>query len=734
MINRQSRSLLFTYTAIVSISLAYASNAQQAGETGGAQTNPELQPIILTGKQARVKSTAADTPLATETTRETILKRDIRDLDDLGNTTEPGVSWVSDTNSVNIRGLEDDRVLTTIDGIPIPYLSDGIWGATGGANAFDFSALSAVDILRGGDSSRAGSGALGGAVLLRTLEPEDLLSPGKDTGGIVKGTYDGKDRSIGGSAAFAKKIENTSILFQGSYTRGHEQKTGGDVGGYGSIRTQADPANTYARNLMIKLRQELEGGHAIGLTAEHYSRNENINNMSNSASGSTYEAGSYRVSEDSQRTRVSLDYDYDAIAGDALIDSLTAKIYWQRAERVYGYTSNRLTVPVGTYGRSTDNQQDDYGFSGHGTSSFDTGNLHHRLLFGADLQFSQVSQYTTGVDSCDANATDASYISTCANYHVNQSNSPDVNGYKAGLFVEDRIGFTDSGLSLTPGLRFDWYKFDPQASSGFETADGYAGLPDGQSDWQISPKLRAAWQVNPDIELFAQFSAGFKAPNVNQLYLNYVSTYYQSIGNPDLESEKSYGFEVGTNLGDEDFGGRITAFSTRYKDFIDTSTSGSYLTGDLTYQYYNRSNVRISGIEARAHKRFENGINLHASAAYAYGKDMDTNELLASVAPLKAIFGIGYEQETWGTDFNLIASAAVRENSTASFKPAGYGVVNLTGWWEPEKAKGFRLQAGVYNLFDKTYFDALEVKDTNNASDLYSEAGRYFKLSLTQRF
>ena len=102
--------------------------------------------------------------------------------------------------------------------------------------------------------------------------------------------------------------------------------------------------------------------------------------------------------------------------------------------------------------------------------------------------------------------------------------------------------------------------------------------------------------------------------------------------------------------------------------------------------------------------------------------------------PLKAIVGLGYQQETWGTDLSLVAARAVSEDSAALTKPAGYGVVNLTGWWEPEQMKGLRVQAGVYNLFDKKYFDALEVRNVNNASDLYSEAGRYFKVAISQKF
>ena len=716
------RASLLACTALAAFSIPVIAFAQDA-EDGAV----ELGTIVVKGKRVPAGS-VEDTPLATQTTAKEIAQKDITSLDDLGNTTEPGVSWVAETQSVNIRGLEEDRVLTTIDGIPIPYLSDGVRASYGGANTYDFSSLSSVDILRGGDSSRAGSGALGGAVLLRTLEPEDLIGGGQNFGGVAKATFDGKDQSIGGSAAIAKKIENTSILFQGSYKKGHESKTGGDIGGYGANRTKADPEEYDQRNILFKIRQDLEGGHQIGLTAEHFNFDSTTNLKSEQ--GSSYAQDDYDNLVDNTRNRVSLDYSYEAIAEDSLISSAFATLYWQHTERQEGTDGERLTDPKGGYGRISTNEEQAFGFAGFVNSDFVTGDLSHRLTMGGDFSFATTTQIQVGHDTCDV-----TYVSNCAFYHNNQADMPETDAAKLGLYMEDRIEVGQTGLTVTPGIRFDWYDYNPKETAGYENNSGYAGLPDGQSDWQLSPKLRAAYQVRPDVELFAQFAMGFKAPNVTQLYVNYDNApFYRSFGNSDLEAETSYGFELGANLGDEDFGGRITAFTTRYKNFIDTDTvtTAGYAFGSI--EYFNRDKVRISGVEVRAHKTFTSGFNLHGSVAYAYGEDIDTGELLASVAPLKGIFGVGFEQETWGADASLIASAAVDNDSTASSKPDGYGIVNLTGWWEPEQFQGLRLQAGVYNVFDKTYFDALEVKEASTLSDLYSESGRYFKVSLTQRF
>ncbi|MBT9372842.1 TonB-dependent hemoglobin/transferrin/lactoferrin family receptor [Rhizobium sp. CSW-27] len=725
------RRALMLFTALSLISGAGHAGAQDsASQTDKKEEATVLPKVVVKGD--RVKGSVDDTPLATKTDRETLAKRDIQSIADLGNTEEAGVSYSSRSKGFALRGLDDDRILTTIDGIAIPYLDDRLaWNfSSGGVDSFDFSSLAGVSILRGADSSRAGSGALGGAVVLRTLEPEDLIGEGKDWGGFATTLYDGSDRSIKGAAALAKKIDGTSLLLQGSYKRGNETDTKGTNDGTGSTRTVADPADTYTSNLLFKLRQELEGGHTIGLTAEQFKSREDSDKMSSYSSTYT----SYDYHSDTTRDRVSLDYEYEAIAEDAWLKSARASLYYQHMDRDEGYLATRTTAPVGTYGRSTESRENTVGFIGSASSEFQTGLLKHEVTVGTDLAFFGTHSYTTGTDTCGTN-----YVSACAYYHVNQSDTPDVDGSRIGAFIDDRIEIGNSGVSVTPGLRFDYFDYRPQASAAYEANDGYSGLPASVSDSAFSPKLRAEWAVSPEVTLFAQWAMSFRAPTVAQLYGNYDNApYYRMVGNPDLDAETGNGFELGADLGSADRGLRLSTFYNRYRNFIDTEVSAEsgYRLG--TYRYFNRNRVRIYGAEAKAHADVGHGFELHSSLAYANAEDLDTGEVLDSVAPLKAIIGAGYSQDNWGTNVDWILSKGVSNLSTATYKAPGYGIVNLTAWWEPEQLKGLRVQAGVYNLFDREYYDAMETKDVTSVTSanraFYSEPGRYLKISLTKTF
>ena len=77
-----------TCTALVGFIPAPSAFSQSATAQPAEET--QLQTILVKGKRIPAGS-AADTPLATETTAAEIEKKQITSIDDLGNTTEPGV-------------------------------------------------------------------------------------------------------------------------------------------------------------------------------------------------------------------------------------------------------------------------------------------------------------------------------------------------------------------------------------------------------------------------------------------------------------------------------------------------------------------------------------------------------------------------------------------------------------------------------------------------------------------
>lgn len=748
--SRSLRPILLACTALAAITSLAPAQAQTAATTTTNADETQLQTIVVKGKRVPAGS-VADTPLATETTADDIRKKEIKDLSDLGNTTEAGIDFIKAkpgrTGGLFIRGLTGPRVAVLVDEIPLPFLQtsarNGAMSPTTGINgqpdSFDVDSLGGLDVLRGADSSKVGSGALGGALAARTLEPEDLIAEGRDWGGVAKTGYDSEDKSFSNSLAVAKRVENTSVLFQGSYTRGQETDNQGTSDIYGSSRTEPNPMDFVRNNLLFKFRHKLEGGHTVGLTAERYDYTSDSNlktlqssTFTSTTAGSTFRPDAYFGWDDIRRERVSLDYFYEASSTDALVQAASLRLYWQKLSKDAG--SFGLRNSGAQYLRANAVEEQDFGVIGSLVSEFDTGALRHEVRLRGNATIFETYQYIS--------------VFPASTTVVSQSDAPDVDGKSIGFSVEDQITFGDSGFSLTPGIRFDFNDYDPQSSAGYtsNTGSGIFGLPAAFTDSNISPKLLAEYQISESVGVFAQWAMAYRAPTVDELYGNFTNTSsnYASIGNANLKAETGHGFEVGTKWYTGDFSGGVTLFHNMYDNFINTVTRAGVAPQPTTIvTYENVRDVRISGAEIKTRKDFANGFFAEGSLAVAYGEYGDTNARLRSVAPLKAILGLGYQQETWGTQLTGIFSAAMPDDNVANtFDAPGYGVFNVSGWWEPEAVKGLRIQAGVYNIFDKTYWNAVGVASVNPNSvssgnqpvDFYSEAGRTFKISLTQKF
>ncbi|PDT16214.1 TonB-dependent receptor [Rhizobium sp. J15] len=752
MIVRHWRSVLLVCTAVAAVLPVSQSFAQSAPATTpevAADDSTVLQKIVVKGKRVAPGS-VADTPLATEITQKQLEEKQVTNYDDIGRSVDAGVNYSRADAGFNLRGLSGPRILTTIDGIPIPYISNssrqGAFApanANGGGDTFDFDSLSSLDIVRGADSSKGGSGMLGGAIVLNTLEPEDLIPEGRDWGAIVKSTYDSEDRSLSGSAAAAKKIGGTSILFQGGYRKGHERANMGNNDVYGALRTEANPADFDQNNLLFKLRQELEGGHRIGLTAERFRRDleTDLRHLQGGASPRNFMIDNYDGREQRDRDRVSLDYDYEAQSSDAFFSSARATLYWQDLKKEAG-SGGRTTANV-AYGRNNEVENETWGFSGTATKDFEYSGLSHSVRVGLDVGVSSWSQYSWAL--CPTST-------TCPSLN-NQAEVPNVDSQTLGLVVEDKIEIGNTGFTLTPGFRFDWFNYDPSTGGGFANNTGLTRFGDlrDRTEAAMSPKILATYDLTPDVELYMQLAVGFRAPTVDELYSRFYNPTgrYAQLGNPDLEPEIGRGVEVGANFDTGDFTGRVAAFHTRYQNFIETVTSVD-ATGFTEFNYTNVAAATISGVEVSAAKTFNNGINLHASLAYAYGRNEETTQRLRSVAPFKAIVGGGWSNETFGFDLSSTLSSGmltdhldtpITNTADTTFDAPGYAIVDLTGWWTPEQLPGLRVQAGVYNIFDQEHYNALAVRDVNLSSatasqprEWYSEPGRTFKVSLTKTF
>lgn len=732
--------------------------AQQQRNPAPPAATDQVQLDQITVQGERQAAPLLEGPTTTTTSRAELDRQQVQSLTDLANRVEAGITFNRQNGSLNIRGLDGARVLTTIDGIRQPFLVD-TRVSRAGANAFDFDALSSLDLLRGGGGGATlGGGVLGGALAVRTLDPEDLIRNGRSYGALAKTGFDSTDRAWFGSAAAAARMGNTSVLLQGGFRNGHEIDNRGSLKSIGATRTAPNPADFDQYSFLGKVYQQVGEAHRFGITGEFFKRADRIQTRTSTVSlTGNFRPGSYEQGEDVERNRVSLTYDYRQAGG--FLDEAHANLYWQRLKRNDLVNAWRYTSIVGPYARDNESEENAYGFNAYGVKNFQTGLASHRLTFGTELRMSTLKQYSAGVDNCPPRPASGSFtgaFATCNNLFTNQADQPKVDGRLVGLYVQDEIGLLDNRLRVTPGVRFDWYEEKPQPTLAYSLGGSRpVGLPPSSSESGWSPRIRLEYDILKnapivkDVTVFAQWAKSFRAPTADELYGRFggPSTYLRA-GNPLLRPEAGNGVDVGVRVGDKQFGGSVTYFYTKYRDFIEQlqvqapGVGGLYPQGGIT-SYRNIPRAEISGVEANMHYAFAPNWLVRGSFAYTRGKNTSDHVYLNSIPPMQGIVGIAYGTDVWGAEFSS-KLAGRRDNvgvtpagAATGFKAPGYAIFNATAWWRPlPQIADLELQVGVYNLFDRKYFDAANVPTgvLAQARDYYSEPGRTVKATLKYQF
>ncbi|MDZ7937886.1 MAG: TonB-dependent receptor [Rhodoferax sp.] len=433
-----------------------------------------------------------------------------------------------------------------------------------------------------------------------------------------------------------------------------------------------------------------------------------------------------RVREDIKRDLVKLDYRW--VPTGTWFDILSASVYGQTSSnQQYGYEARSAAPLVRT--RDTRYGEDTLGASLQLETYLGT-DITQRLVYGVDTSVTSVTSLKEG------------YNSSGTAFVANKS-FPDTDYRVVGAFVQDEV--TMGAFSLTPGVRYDSFRLNPNPDALYRVNN--TTEPSALSGAALSPKLGAVWRLAPMAQVFAQYAHGFRAPKPSQVNGGVTNltaaSPYTSIGNPDLKPESSDSVELGLRGHDATLQNSysVAMFYGKYKDFIASNTlvTDNVAPTPDVYQSINLNKVTISGFEARGEWAFAKNWRVNAAYAHAEG-DSEANGVskpLATIDPDKLILGLRYDHGAqWGLASQVTAVERKQRNPDSTMvTPAGYTVVDLSGWYNFSKAT--RLTAGINNLFDTKYVEWADVRDltaTSKVIDAYTQPGRNFKVSLTHSF
>ena len=657
---------------------------------------------------------------------------------------EPGVSvggagQRGGVSNYNIRGIDGDRILTQIDGVEIPNsFFNGPYAKTQ-RNYVDPEIIKRVEILRGPASVLYGSNAIGGAVSYFTLDPDDIIKPGKDVGARLKTGYSSADRSWLKSGTVAGRAGEFDGLLHLSQREGHETESYGDHGGTGLSRTAANPQDIKTTNVLAKAGWNYNDDDRLAFTYEKYKDRVSVNEKS--AVGGPFNAGKplgMYLSREGKDTisRERFGLENSMVLDTAVTDHFKWSLNYQVAktdqetlEDYFPYTRRVMRSRTTTY------EEKMWVLDAQADKAFHLGDTDHLLTYGATVKHQKVTGSRSGSGTCLAVGRGCTAIGapSPSDYLVKSSDFPDPTINTYSLFAQDQISWNN--WTFMPGVRYDYTKLTPHITQEFLNTVNPAQqgtVSDDDKVWhRLSPKFGVTYEFNDNYTWYGQYAEGFRTPTAKALYGRFenLEAGYSVEPNPNLEPEKSKSYETGLR-GKFDAGTfDLAIFYNKYRDFIneDAITPGY---SELAFQSNNIKHATIKGAEVKGRLNLDafgapQGLYTRGSVAYAHGRNNDTGQPINSVNPLTAVMGLGYEQQNYGAlvSWTLVKRKDQVDDSTffspdgtsSQFKSPGYGVVDLTGFYKV--TKDVTVNAGLYNLTDKKYWNWDDVRGYDSVGE-----------------
>ena len=707
-----------------------------------------------------VEIETSDTLVNTKVDRNSIFLRQAKDVKDLfSNKLDVNVSQLQTARSggegVNIRGLQGNRVTTTVDGIPLPeaqeskhFISYGV--EFGRADYVDVSSLRSADVQYAGSAN-----SLSGSVNFATLEPADLLK-GRALGGLIGSGYNSVDNSVYGTIGGAGKIGGYQGMVMTTIRNGDQTKNKGTNSGTGVDRTEPNPADTQNNYVLTKHYYQLNDQHRVGAAFEHQRKKIktdlltlNDTNIDRNTGVQTKGNAIDRV----KRTRFSLSHDYNNEHG--WLQNAKTQVYYQNA----GTDNYRHRLGSNNYRL----EKSDVNYKTHGINtnlmSFIDGNIPQVLRYGLTYNHTKATNYLYYERPAYGNSRHA---------YFNGKPTSDTKQHKVTGYFEDEIAF--GKWIVTPQVGFVHYRMTPSGGNS-EVAQFQ---PSKSSETKFTPKLSLEYRAAAEFIPYVQYSRGVRTPSAQQLtsYFFESVTYFVPrmgpqtanvavVGNPNLRSETADNFEIGVKGQNEKLQYLVTGYYNHYKNFIDWVSKPTQ--GYTTFiQYDNLDKAKVYGFTADVKWKFYKDFYLAEGISYSRGKarNKGVKTPINSIQPLKVRAGLGYEGETFGANIQWTYNRGksdkdIEQSSAYLYNPTGgHSVFDLGAYWKP--VENLTLTAGVNNLFNKKYWNwndisylallskatqdqgrdpsSIPLAITSGNADRYSAPGRNFNVGVRYEF
>ncbi len=662
--------------------------------------------IVVTAARQEQASGDAPAPI-TVFDRETIEKIQPEKMADLFKTI-PGVEIEGEgpfRGIPVIRGLSSNRVLILVDGQRLNNARESTSFAGIQPALVNLAEVERIEVLRGPAAVQYGSDAIGGVVNIITRQPNLGAQDFKVTGdaaieyGTISDSQAGRVSVTGTGTGF-------SFYVGGSYEQVDDYKAASGAKNDERYENYVLDDNTVPNSGMEQTNfnggvKFLTGQQGVLRIDAEVVRTQDVGfpGFDLETSGIEFSFPNF------DRDKIGVSWSSGPVWG---LSDISLSTYYQAINKE---SASVFDFPGFFSDSFTQSSIDSIGFNAQ--SIADVGQ--HHLTFGLDVY--------------DDNVEDKALSNTCFGPFCLPPSTevavPKSEQVGIGLYIQDGWAVSDV-VTLQLGLRGDSFSFDSDKNDL-----NYPGEPFDVNDSAVSGNVGVVWSVTDHVNLSGSVARGFRTPNLQERSFTGIATNGEAfiLQNPDLDSERSWNYEIGTKVRYDRYSGGLHVFYNDLTDFITLEFLGE-IDPDLGIELAQLQNIekaRIWGIELDLETIFATWWTAFGSIAYIEGENNLTSEPLPSIPPFKIVLGVRYQKTNWWSEANL--RFVDRQTRLPEDDPffetgtTGFTVYDLRGGYDFKFGLGVLI--ALENITDKLY---------NEPYNNRPEPGRNLRATLRYRF
>jgi len=249
----------------------------------------------------------------------------------------------------------------------------------------------------------------------------------------------------------------------------------------------------------------------------------------------------------------------------------------------------------------------------------------------------------------------------------------------------------------------------------------------------FSFSLSAVYKISEHYFAGGNINRSSRIPSIEELFSEgpHLAAYSYETGNPDLESERGYGFELFFNYKSGTLSTSLNLFRNDFSYYIIPRNSGETNWSTLLPIYSTEGTGAIlSGIENETELKISESFQINQSLSYTYGKIKHSNSSLPMIPPLKIRMEIIYKNKFLSLGINNEIVASQNLVDVFEQKTPGYNVSScyiqytfLSG------LTGHNLSINLDNIFNTSFRNHL-----SRIKSILPEPGRNVRLTYRMFF